>query len=98
MVRHKKHVSGGFFPRSKRFGRREEEATPGPGHYLRGAEKCSVSKSFSREKREYSTGKNWTPGPAAYLPKMYTKKSPISLGKVFLALTDRRKEVFSVCA
>ena len=82
----KKHISGGLFSKSKRFDYEEakfKELTPGPGHYRINEINQSLTRFFSKEERRYNIPKNWTPGPAEYMPKMYTKKSPITLGKVF---------------
>ena len=81
-------VKGGAFGRERRFagGSHIEHrlATPGPADYMSlFTSRAAMPKtSFTKAKRSFRYTFEKTPGPANYEPKLYTKKSPITLPRV----------------
>ena len=96
----KRFIRGGAFSRSKRFAysdTKKKDTVPGPGYYL-GTEISRnepLCRSFTKEKRELHYNSTTTPGPGAYMPNIYIKKSPISMGKVLGKFILGQTEVIS---
>eukprot|EP00826_Nyctotherus_ovalis_P061191 TRINITY_DN8684_c0_g1_i3.p5 TRINITY_DN8684_c0_g1~~TRINITY_DN8684_c0_g1_i3.p5 ORF type:complete len:104 (-),score=24.54 TRINITY_DN8684_c0_g1_i3:331-642(-) len=75
-------ILGGLIGRQKRRTKFAcIELTPGPADYFVPSKTLRWGVSFTREKRRMCI-ENRTPGPAAYRPQVYARKSRVTLAKV----------------
>lgn len=80
-------IKGGAFTRAKRFvysSINNNGIMPGPADYANLISRNKrLYQSFTRAPRATQAAEEVSPGPSTYIPHVYTKKSAITLPKVF---------------